>query len=310
VNEHDHADGVDLGDPRHASTLTERAAEGQGVGDVTPIISFVDVHYRYHADDAEALAGITFDILPGEYVAVIGSNGSGKSTLAKHINALYVPDSGTVTVAGLVSSDPAHTYELRRHAGMVFQNPDNQMVTSIVEDDVAFGPENLGVSPPKIAERVATALRSVGMEAFARTELPNLSGGQRQRVAIAGILAMEPDILILDEPGAMLDPRGRRGIRRVSRELNRAGMTVVLITQHMEEALLADRVIVLSAGTVAMDGRPEDVFVQGDRLRALHLDVPFTIKLAEALRARGLTVPDTLDDEALGVMICRSHLNG
>jgi len=274
-----------------------------------PIISFRDVRYRYHEGDPEALAGITFDIQPGEYVAVIGSNGSGKSTLAKHMNALYVPDSGTVTVAGLDTSDPANTYVLRSHAGMVFQNPDNQMVTSIVEDDVAFGPENLGVPPTQISERVAVALRSVGMQAFADAELSTLSGGQRQRVAIAGILAMEPDILILDEPGAMLDPRGRRGIRRVSRELNQAGMTVVFITQHMEEALLADRVIALSEGTVAMDGRPEDVFAHGDRLRELHLDVPFAIKLAEALRARGLSVSDTLDEDALGVMICRSHSN-
>ena len=290
--------------------MKEPDTDATAVGGMTPIISLRDVHYRYHEDDAEVLAGITLDILPGEYVAVIGSNGSGKSTLAKHINALYVPDSGTVTVSGLVTSDLAQTYALRRHAGMVFQNPDNQMVTSIVEDDVAFGPENLGVPPLEIAERVATALRAVGMEAFAEAELPSLSGGQRQRVAIAGILAMEPDILILDEPGAMLDPRGRRGIRRVSRELNRAGMTVVLITQQMEEALFADRVIVLSEGTVAMDGRPEDVFMHGNRLRQLHLDVPFTIKLAEALRARGLTVADTLDEDALGVMICRSHLNG
>jgi energy-coupling factor transporter ATPase len=279
------------------------------MAEVAPIISFRDVRYRYHEDDPEALAGITFDILSGEYVAVIGSNGSGKSTLAKHINALYVPDSGTVTVAGLVTSEPAHTYSIRRHAGMVFQNPDNQMVTSIVEDDVAFGPENLGVAPHEICQRVTAALRGVGMDAFAEAELSSLSGGQRQRVAIAGILAMEPDILILDEPGAMLDPRGRRGIRRVSRELNRAGMTVVLITQHMEEALLADRVIVLSDGTVAMDGRPEDVFMHGDRLRDLHLDVPFTIRLAEALRARGLRVSDTLDEESLGVSICRSHSN-
>lgn len=277
---------------------------------VQPIISFRDVRYRYHEDDPEALAGITFDVSPGEYVAVIGSNGSGKSTLAKHINALYVPDSGTVTIAGLTTSDPTHTYTLRRHAGMVFQNPDNQMVTSVVEDDVAFGPENLGVAPNEISQRVAAALRAVGMEAFAEAELSSLSGGQRQRVAIAGILAMEPDILILDEPGAMLDPRGRRGIRRVSRELNRAGMTVVLITQHMEEALLADRVIVLSEGTVAMDGRPEEVFVQVGKLRELHLDVPFTIRLAEALRARGLKVADTLDEQALGVMICQSHSIG
>lgn len=310
VNALGHAGGTDPGISGEERQLKESGADASATTGVPPIISFRDVRFRYHDDDLEALAGITFDILPGEYVAVIGSNGSGKSTLAKHINALYVPDSGTVTVAGLDTSDPAQTYALRRHAGMVFQNPDNQMVTSIVEDDIAFGPENLGVPPHEIADRVTAALRAVGMEAFAEAELSSLSGGQRQRVAIAGILAMEPDILILDEPGAMLDPRGRRGIRRVSHELNRAGMTVVLITQHMEEALLADRVIVLSGGSIAMDGRPEDVFVQGDRLRDLHLDVPFTIKLAEALRARGLTVADTLDEDALGVMICRSHLNG
>lgn len=282
---------------------------GQTAGASVPAVSFRDVRFRYHEGDAEALAGVSFDVWPGEYVAIVGSNGSGKSTLAKHMNALHLPVSGTVTVAGLDSADPVNTYRIRGMAGMVFQNPDNQMVTSIVEDDVAFGPENLGVPPQEITRRVAAALRGVGMEAFADAELASLSGGQRQRVAIAGILAMEPGILILDEPGAMLDPRGRRGIRRVARELNEGGMTIVLITQHMEEALGAGRVIVMSEGRIVIDGPPEYVFTRHERLRGLHLDLPFPLRLTEALRARGVELPDSIDQEALEVELWRLYSN-
>ncbi|MBN2839660.1 MAG: energy-coupling factor transporter ATPase [Coriobacteriia bacterium] len=271
-----------------------------------PAVSFRDVCFRYHPDEPDALTGITVDIMSGEHVAVIGANGSGKSTFARHINALLVPDSGTVTVAGLDTADGRHTYALRARAGLVFQNPDDQMVASVVRDDVAFGPENLGVPAPEIVTRVGDALATVGLSSVADEEVAALSGGERQRVAIAGVLAMHPAILLLDEPGAMLDPRGRRGIRRVSRELHEAGMTVIVITQHMEEALRADRVIVLDRGTVACDGPTEDVLTRVALLRSLGLDVPFAPSLAEALRARGIDVPVTLDEDALEEAICRS----
>jgi len=271
----------------------------------TPAVSFRDVRYRYHPDEPEALAGVTLDIMPGEHVAIVGANGSGKSTLARHINALLVPDAGTVTVAGLDTADPNHTYALRAHAGLVFQNPDDQMVASIVRDDVAFGPENLGVPAAEIITRVDDALATVGLTASADDDLATLSGGQRQRVAIAGVLAMHPAILLLDEPGAMLDPRGRRGIRRVSRELHQAGMTVVVITQHMDEALRADRVIVMDRGTVACDGPTHEVLTQTALLRSLGLDVPFVAALSDDLRSRGVDVPLTLDEDLLEEAICR-----
>ncbi|MDY0340638.1 MAG: energy-coupling factor transporter ATPase [Coriobacteriia bacterium] len=273
----------------------------------TPAVSFRDVNFRYHPDDPDALSAITLDIMPGEHVAIIGANGSGKSTLARHINALHVPDSGTVTVAGLDTADPANTYALRAHAGLVFQNPDDQMVASIVRDDVAFGPENLGVPAAEIVVRVDDSLATVGLAAAAEDEVARLSGGERQRVAIAGILAMRPAILLLDEPGAMLDPRGRRGIRRVSRELHQAGMTVIVITQHMEEALRADRVIVMDRGSIARDGLTREVLTQTGLLHSLGLDIPFAASLADALRARGVNVPVTLDEDVLEEAICRSY---
>lgn len=273
----------------------------------TPAVTFRDVSFRYHPDEPDALAGVTLDIMPGEHVAIIGANGSGKSTLARHINALHVPDSGTVTVAGLDTADPAHTYALRAHAGLVFQNPDDQMVASIVRDDVAFGPENLGIPAAEIVTRVQDSLATVGLSTAADEEVAALSGGERQRVAIAGILAMRPAILLLDEPGAMLDPRGRRGIRRVSHELHEAGMTVIVITQHMEEALRADRVIVMDRGSVVCDGPTSDVLTQADLLRSLGLDMPFVAALSDALRVRGVDVPVTLDEDLLEEAICRSY---
>ncbi|MEL7667715.1 MAG: energy-coupling factor transporter ATPase [Actinomycetota bacterium] len=271
-----------------------------------PAISFRDVCFRYHDDDQHVLSGISFDVAAGEHVAIVGANGSGKSTLAKLINGLLVPDSGTVTVGGYDTNDPRWIYRVRAHAGLVFQNPDDQVVTSIVRDDVAFGPENLGLSPAEIVARVEDALRTVGMWEHADDDVATLSGGQRQRVTIAGILAMRPSVLVLDEPGAMLDPRGRRGIRRVSRELHAAGMTVVVITQHMEEAVLADRVMVLDHGRIVTIGSPEEVFTDPGRLRSLGLDVPFPVLVAEALRSRGVDVPLTLDEAMLEEAICRS----
>ena len=271
-----------------------------------PAVSFRDVHYRYHPDEPDALAGVTLDIMEGEHVAVIGPNGSGKSTLARHINALLVPDTGTVTVAGLDTADARHTYAVREQAGLVFQNPDDQMVASVVRDDVAFGPENLGLPVAEIITRVHDALATVGMWEYADDDVSALSGGQRQRVAIAGVLAMRPAILLLDEPGAMLDPRGRRGIRRVSRELHEAGMTVIIITQQMDEALRADRVVVMDRGSVVCDRPTAEVLVQADLLRSLGLAVPFPAALADALRTRGFDVPMTLDEATLEEAICRS----
>lgn len=263
-----------------------------------------DVHFSY--DDVNpALDGVTLDIRPGEFVAVIGANGSGKSTLAKHLNALYLPDSGHVVVEGIDTSEPGVAYVVRSKVGMVFQNPDNQMVTTIVADDVAFGPENLGLERQEILQRVEAALRAVGMQDLAGDEFQHLSGGQKQRVSIAGILAMEPDILIMDEPGAMLDPRGRRGVRRIAHQLSRHGMTVVLITHFMEEAMRADRVVVVADGRIALEGTPAEVFTQGERLRELRLDVPEIVMLTETLRAGGIDVDDTLDEDALEVELCR-----
>lgn len=265
---------------------------------------FEDVRYSYD-DVTLALDGIALDVKPGEFVAVIGANGSGKSTLAKHVNALYVPDSGRVVVEGLDTSDPALTYTVRGKVGMVFQNPENQVVTTVVADDVAFGPENLGLGRDEILRRVDASLHAVGMQDHGDDEFSHLSGGQKQRVSIAGILAMEPDILILDEPGAMLDPRGRRGVRRVTHQLSQHGMTVILITHFMEEAIHADRVVVVDAGRIVLEGTPAHVFTQGERLRELHLDVPPLVRLTETLRSSGIDLPDTLDEQELEVELCR-----
>jgi energy-coupling factor transporter ATPase len=249
-----------------------------------------------------ALAEISLTVEPGEFLAVIGANGSGKSTLAKHINALLVPQSGRVLTLGLDTAEAQLTFEIRSHAGMVFQNPDSQMVTSVVADDVAFGPENLAVPHLELIARVDAALDAVKMAPFAQRNPARLSGGQKQRVCIAGVLAMKPDILILDEPGAMLDARGRRGIRRIVRELNETGMTVILITHFMEEAVLAERVLVIHEGRIALMGSPLEVFSQKRLLRELALDVPFSLLLAEELRTRGVMVseivrPDELENE-------------
>jgi energy-coupling factor transporter ATPase len=242
---------------------------------------------------------VSLSIEPGEFVAVIGGNGSGKSTLAKHINALLTPSAGRVLTLGLDTADPDLTFEIRSHAGMVFQNPDSQMVTSVVADDVAFGPENLAVPYDELIARVDDALDTVKMTPFAQRNPTHLSGGQKQRICIAGVLAMKPDVLILDEPGAMLDTRGRRGIRRIVRDLNRTGMTVVLITHFMEEAVLAKRVFVIAEGRIALAGPPLEVFSQKQRLRELALDVPFSLLLAEQLRQRGVPVPENARPEEL-----------
>ncbi len=268
-------------------------------------VSFSHVTFTYKADAPHVLDDICLDIEAGQFVAVLGANGSGKSTLAKHINALLVPTSGQVTVGGLDTRDEESVFAIRESAGMVFQNPDNQAVASVVRDDVAFGPENLGLAPDEIRARVDEALTTVAMSERALDEVESLSGGQKQRVAIAGVLAMRPRILILDEPGAMLDARGRRGITRVAHELNDAGMTVVLITHFMEDALGADHVVVLEGGRIALEGTPEEVFTDSRALRALRLELPFSIQLAEDLRARGLEVGMGLSEDRLEEELCQ-----
>jgi len=241
----------------------------------------------------EILHGISFDVAAGEYVAILGHNGSGKSTLAKLINGILEPDSGVLTVAGKDLASPNITdddiYELRRQVGMVFQNPDNQLVATIVEEDVAFGPENLGVPTAEIRERVDAALATVGMTEYARHEPHRLSGGQKQRVAIAGILAMHPSCMILDEATAMLDPAGRREVLSTVERLNKQdGITLLTITHYMNEAAHADRVIVLNDGRILMEGTPAEVFAQPEKLTAAGLDVPQCTSLVHGLRDAGV----------------------
>jgi energy-coupling factor transport system ATP-binding protein len=277
------------------------------------IVAFESVSYGYapRGDAAQseaahnALEEVTLNIEQGEFVAVIGANGSGKSTLAKHINALLTPHQGHVLTVGLDTLDGDNIFEIRSHAGMVFQNPDSQMVASIVADDVAFGPENLAVPYEQLLSRVDGALDAVKMGDFAKRNPHHLSGGQKQRICIAGVLAMNPNVLILDEPGAMLDARGRRGVRRIVRELNKAGMTVILITHFMEEAVIAERIIVMAEGRVALTGTPTEVFTQKDRLRELSLEVPFSLLLAEQLRERGVPVSEIASPEELKEELCR-----
>ena len=237
-----------------------------------------------------ALDGVDLNIEDGEFFCILGGNGSGKSTFAKHLNALLQPDAGTVRINGMDASDPELVYDIRSTAGMVFQNPDDQLVATLVEDDVAFGPENLGVPSAQIAQRVREALKGVGLVGFERHETHALSGGQKQRVALAGVLAMEPRVLILDEASSMLDPRGRKGLMKACRALHDRGMTIVMITHFMEEAAEADRIAVFQAGRVAMLGTPEEILTRADELAELNLDMPASCRLGMALRAKGVPV--------------------
>ena len=266
-----------------------------------PVIVFDNVHYTYPADEKESLCGVSLSIEKGSFVAVLGHNGSGKSTFAKHMNGILIPDEGRVLVEGLDTSDEEHIIDVRRRVGMVFQNPDNQIVANVVEDDVAFAPENLGVEPKEIRERVDAALRQVGMYDY-RMHAPHLlSGGQKQRVAIAGVIAMQPDIIVLDEPTAMLDPQGRREVVDTVFSLCRTrGMTVVYITHHMDECIDADRLIVMSNGCVMADGKPADIFANAELLRREGLEQPETARLLQDLRASGMR----LDGEPLSVEDC------
>lgn len=264
------------------------------------IIEFNNVTFRYESDEEgvvlpPAVSDFSLKIYEGEFVAVLGHNGSGKSTLAKLANGLLLPESGTVTVAGMDTKDEEKDIEIKQTVGVVFQNPDNQIVATIVEEDVAFGPENLGIEPSEIRRRVDESLKIVGMYKYRRHEPHKLSGGQKQRVAIAGIIAMEPRCIILDEPTAMLDPVGRRDVMKAIKRLNKElGITVVYITHYMEEACEADRIVVMDDSHLLMDGTPKDVFSNTEKIRSIGLDVPQTCSLAEMLRKDGIRLKNDL----------------
>lgn len=241
-----------------------------------------------------AIKDISFTVQKGSFTAIIGQNGSGKSTLAKNINGLLLPTSGKLTVAGMDTSDEKNLWDIRRQVAMVFQNPDNQIVASIVEDDVAFGPENLGVESEEIRKRVAFALKGVEMYEYRKKGPHRLSGGQKQRVAIAGAIAMGPECIVFDEPTAMLDPKGRRDVLSAVKTLNERGITVVFITHFMEETLDADQIIVMDKGRIAMDGTPKEIFRRADELKALSLGVPAAVELGMELRKRGIAVSEDI----------------
>ena len=269
--------------------------------------------FAYPAEEGEsaptaALEDVTLSVEKGSFVVVLGHNGSGKSTLAKQMNAVLLPCGGTVYVDGMDTKQEALLLEIRRRVGMVFQNPDNQIVANVVEEDVAFAPENRGIPTEEIRRRVDDALAAVGMSEFTRHAPHLLSGGQKQRVAIAGVIAMAPECVVLDEATAMLDPSGRREVLSAIRALNRErGITVVLITHHMDEALNADRLIVMNDGRLAMDGTPAEVFTQVDALRAMGLAAPDTVELLYGLRQGGMDVPlDALTVEDCAAAICRA----
>ena len=252
-----------------------------------------DVSYQYEPDARPAVSHVTLAVERGSFVAVLGHNGSGKSTLAKLMNALFLPTEGRVLVCGMDTLTEEKVWNIRRHAGMVFQNPDNQIVANVVREDVAFGLENLGVPQDEMVRRVEAALSAVRMSEFAETAPHMLSGGQKQRVAIAGALAMEPELIIMDEATAMLDPSGRAEVLATVRKLNREkGMTVVWITHFMEEAAVADRLVVMNDGSVAMEGTPRQVFSRVEEIKALGLDVPPMAELAQTLRDKGLPLPE------------------
>ena len=270
------------------------------------ILQAQNVRFRYDPEQPTyAVDGVSVDIRRGEFVAVLGANGCGKSTLAKHFNAILLPEAGTVLVEGMDTRNEDHLYDVRQKVGMVFQNPDNQIVATIVEEDVAFAPENLGVPPEEIRRRVDEALKLVGMYEY-RDHAPHLlSGGQKQRIAIAGVIAMRPRCIVLDEPTAMLDPQGRREVLETVMRLNReSGITVVLITHHMREAALAGRVIAMSDGGILADGTPKEVFRQVELLRSAGLNVPETTQLLYELNKSGLHLPL----EALSVEECAEAL--
>lgn len=249
-----------------------------------------------------AVDGVNLEVKPGQFIAVLGHNGSGKSTLAKHLNALLFPTGGAVWIDGMKTDDPAQLWNIRQEAGMIFQNPDNQIIGQVVEEDVGFGPENMGVPTKEIWERVEEALKTVGMWEYRKKSPNRLSGGQKQRVSIAGVIAMHPKCIIMDEPTAMLDPGGRREVIRAARALNDVEkITIILITHNMEEAIYADHIFVMDKGKIALQGTPHQVFSRVDEMKALHLDVPVATMVAHKLREHGLNIPEgILTREELG----------
>ena len=278
------------------------------------IISVRDLVYEYVRTDDEtgkekisrALDGISFEVEEGSFVAIIGQNGSGKSTLAKNLNGLLLPASGDVLIDGMNTRDESLIWEIRSRVGMVFQNPDNQIVSSIVEDDVAFGPENLGVDPKEIRRRVDEALKEVGMYAERRKGPHNLSGGQKQRIAIAGVVAMKPKCIIFDEPTAMLDPKGRRQVMGIIRRLHQEGITAILITHFMEEAAEAERVIVLKKGQIYSDSTPEELFTDREKIRGAGMEMPPAVDLRERIASHGYDISsEILTSKELVEAICQ-----
>ena len=271
-----------------------------------------DIRHVSHTFETEegktfdALKDVTAQIKKGEFTAIIGTNGSGKSTLACHLNALLLPTEGELIVEGMRTSDAGRVWDIRQKVGMVFQNPDNQLVAAVVEEDVAFGPENLGVPPEEIRERVDLALEKVGMTSYRKQAPSMLSGGQKQRVAIAGVLGMKPDCIVLDEPTAMLDPKGRKEVMDTIHELNKKeGITIVLITHFMEEAVTADHILVIDKGVLKMEGTPREIFSQADKVTEIGLDVPVPADLARRLRKKGMAVSEKcMTDEELGEALC------
>ncbi|MBR5442634.1 MAG: energy-coupling factor transporter ATPase [Clostridia bacterium] len=258
------------------------------------IIEFKEVSFKYDEESPEVINNLSLDFYEGQFTCVLGHNGSGKSTMAKLINALNVPTSGQVITFGYDTADENNEVNIRRKVGMVFQNPDNQIVAAIVEDDVAFGPENLGVPREEIRRRVDEALNIVDMYEYRRHEPHRLSGGQKQRVAIAGIIAMQTNCIVLDEPTAMLDPKGRREVMKALSKLNKElGISVILVTHFMDEAVNADRVVVMNDGRVALDGTPSEVFRQGELLKSMGLTVPKALELADELRKKGVSISGT-----------------
>ncbi len=270
------------------------------------IINIDNVKFKYDKDSAYAVDGVTLNVKRGEFTAIIGHNGSGKSTLAKLINSILLPTEGKILVKGMDTTDDSLLWDIRQTAGMVFQNPDNQLVATIVEEDIAFGPENQGIEPSEIRRRVDDALNTVGMYEYRKRPPHLLSGGQKQRIAIAGILALNSDCIILDEPTAMLDPSGRREVMETLKKLNEQGKTILLITHYMDEAVQADRVVVMDKGNIKLDGTPKEVFRNIDEIKRYGLDVPQVTELAQELIKDGLNLPpDIIDVKELVDILCQ-----
>ena len=276
-----------------------------------PIITIDNLIFSYAAGEGDgetfnAVDGVSLQIEKGSFTAILGKNGSGKSTLAKNLNGLLLPTEGAVYVAGFDTRSEEHVWDVRQAAGMVFQNPDNQLVSAIVEDDVAFGPENLGIDPAEIRRRVDKSLKAVNMGKFLKKPPHLLSGGQKQRIAIAGVVAMKPQCIIFDEPTAMLDPKGRQEIMEIIAELHEEGITVILITHFMEEAAEAERVVVMHEGKVLLDGTPAEVFSQRELIQSVNLDIPLAVELAALLRAKGIDMPkNIISTEEMVEFLCQ-----